>query len=198
MTGRLNGVAVQLAKACNPFLVAIHCVCHRLALAASDAANSVPWIKHHFEVNLKSLWLFFEQSAPRTASLSEMMRVLKLEIRKMTKVAYTRWLSHDRATNTLRRAFPAVVLCLYEHKCVKNDPLANGLLHAVIDWRFLATLLTFCDVLPLLTKLSLAFQRSDINLSDGTCFHRLPYLHFKVSLVVVQIGSLMDVVCVSL
>ncbi|KAJ8356639.1 hypothetical protein SKAU_G00194330 [Synaphobranchus kaupii] len=51
MTGRKNGVAVLLQKE-NPLMTAIHCICHRLALAVGQAGERVPYIKNHFKPNL--------------------------------------------------------------------------------------------------------------------------------------------------
>ena len=42
MTGRLSGVSTRL-KAHAPRLIAIHCVNHRLALAAAHAADHIPY-----------------------------------------------------------------------------------------------------------------------------------------------------------
>ncbi len=44
MTGRRTGVAARL-KALNGNLISIHCVAHRLALAAGQASQSVPYLK---------------------------------------------------------------------------------------------------------------------------------------------------------
>ena len=44
MVGQHNGVAAQL-KSCSPSLILIHCVNHRLALAASHAADNIPYLQ---------------------------------------------------------------------------------------------------------------------------------------------------------
>ena len=41
MTGRVSGVATRLGRR-NPYLVAVHCVVHRLALACAQAGGKVP------------------------------------------------------------------------------------------------------------------------------------------------------------
>ena len=48
MTGR-KGVATRL-KALNGNIISIHCVAHRLALAASQASQSVPYLKRFKEI----------------------------------------------------------------------------------------------------------------------------------------------------
>ena len=42
MTGVRSGVSTRL-KADNPYIVNIHCVPHRLALAAAQASDKVPY-----------------------------------------------------------------------------------------------------------------------------------------------------------
>ena len=45
MVGKENGVAARLRKE-NPFMLNIHCIAHRLALASHDASSSVPYCKN--------------------------------------------------------------------------------------------------------------------------------------------------------
>ena len=44
MTGKHSGVATRL-KVHNPHMVSIHCIAHRLALAAAHSADAVPYLK---------------------------------------------------------------------------------------------------------------------------------------------------------
>ena len=44
MTGRLSGVAVRL-KHYSPRMIAVHCVNHRLALAAAHASDTIPYLQ---------------------------------------------------------------------------------------------------------------------------------------------------------
>ena len=55
MVGRRSGVATQL-KEHNPEIVSLHCGAHRLALASSQAAQHVPYLKTfdaHLIITLK-------------------------------------------------------------------------------------------------------------------------------------------------
>ena len=67
MTGRLSGVAVRLTRH-NPKMISVHCVNHRLALAAAYASNSIPYLKQ-FKSILQTLFYFFQNSAVRMANL---------------------------------------------------------------------------------------------------------------------------------
>ena len=49
MTGRKSGVGVQLREKCSSYLVQVHCVAHRLALASGQAADVVGLFKTYQE-----------------------------------------------------------------------------------------------------------------------------------------------------
>ena len=57
MVGWHNGVAAQL-KNCSLSLILIHCVSHRLTLAASHAAYNIPYLQH-FKSLLHNLFSFY-------------------------------------------------------------------------------------------------------------------------------------------
>ena len=60
MTGRKNGVAGRLQRLnCN--LISIHCIAHRLALATSQASESIPYLRR-FKAILSSLFYFYHNS----------------------------------------------------------------------------------------------------------------------------------------
>ena len=65
--GRLNGVAKQLTDS-FPKLVTMACAAHRLALACKDASNDVKYMAT-FRNHLQDLYLYFRNSANRTATL---------------------------------------------------------------------------------------------------------------------------------
>ena len=51
MTGKRNGVAAQF-KERQPLLTSVHCVCHRLALAAAHAGKDIPYIHNKLKPTL--------------------------------------------------------------------------------------------------------------------------------------------------
>ena len=69
MIGRNSGVSTQL-KALNPALINIHCICHRLALAAAQAAGEITYLNKVQEI------LAFLKSAVRTAGLKQIQELL--------------------------------------------------------------------------------------------------------------------------
>ena len=56
MTGRISGAGTRLKRR-QPMLMSSHCVCHRLALAASQAGKDVSFIDKKFKPTLSQLFL---------------------------------------------------------------------------------------------------------------------------------------------
>ena len=75
MVGRLAGVATKL-KGHNPEMISIHCGAHKLALASSQAANKVPYLKK-FDSHLVALFYFFKNSPVREAALHKIQEVVE-------------------------------------------------------------------------------------------------------------------------
>ena len=69
MVGKKAGVAARIREIV-PHLVNNHCIAHRLALAAAQASDSIPYLKK-FKAVLQQLFCYYEASAVRTAGLKE-------------------------------------------------------------------------------------------------------------------------------
>ena len=74
MLGIRGGVS-KLLKDQVPFLVANHCIAHRLALAAAQAANEITYLKR-FKAVLDQLYRFYEHFPVRSAGLKSIQEVL--------------------------------------------------------------------------------------------------------------------------
>ena len=77
MTGVHNGVGARFKRR-QPVLTSIHCVCHRLALAAAQAGNDVPYICNKFKTTLSQLFYFYHNSAVRMSGLQEIEKLLEI------------------------------------------------------------------------------------------------------------------------
>ena len=64
----------------------------------------------------------------------------------------------------IRRTLLSLLTTLEREVAEKNDAVARGLLQALKCYKFVATLYLLSDVLPLLSKQSLIFQKEDIDL----------------------------------
>ena len=76
MTGKHSGIATRI-KNKQPILTSIHCVAHRLALAASQAGESITFIKRTFKPTLRQLFYFYEHSSVRTSGLKALQELLE-------------------------------------------------------------------------------------------------------------------------
>ena len=91
MTGTGAGVTGHLPRQ-NPMLFNFHCIAYRLALVSSQAANSIPYLKE-YQATLTKMFYFFNASANRTETLSEIQVLLNEPQIKMTEIHEVRWLS---------------------------------------------------------------------------------------------------------
>ena len=163
MLGKKGGVAALL-KARVPFMIANHCVAHRLALACGQASDEVPYLLK-FKAVLSQLYRFYDNSPVRTAGLHSIQEVLNEPTLKLSQAKDVRWLSHEKAVNNLRKCFSAVIVSLEREATERTCVEAHGLAVFVRKYEFVATLHMLSDVLPPLAQLSRAFQTKDINFS---------------------------------
>ncbi|KAJ8384469.1 hypothetical protein AAFF_G00204900 [Aldrovandia affinis] len=75
-----------------------------------------------------------------------------------------RWLSLHRAVEGIKRNWPALVIELNE-EAVGGNAQAQGILGQIQPYCFIALTHALADVLPVMTKLNLVFQKDDVNLA---------------------------------
>lgn len=165
MIGKHSGVAARL-KTKQPILTSIHCVAHRLALAASQASDKVKFIATTFKPTLRQLFYFYENSSVRSSGLKALQELLETPELKLKKTLDTRWLSHDAACHTFMKVLPAVIASLEREAEERGEALAIGLSKVVQQYNFIATLYMMCDALPKVSRLSRIFQLSAIDMSQ--------------------------------
>ena len=76
MTGKHSGVVARI-KTKQPILTSIHCIAHRLALAAGKAGYKVKIIADTFKPTLKQLFYFYENSPVRLSGLKAIEELLQ-------------------------------------------------------------------------------------------------------------------------
>lgn len=160
MTGNKTGVATQL-KRDHPFLINIHCMAHRLALCTSQAASGIPYLEH-FKENLTAMYKYFDKSALRTTTLGEFQAIFEDPQIKLKEVYDIRWFSFYGALESLYRTWSSLLAFMGSQK----DPKAIGFEKTLKEFKFVATISLLMDVIPLLTFLSLVFQREHVDLSS--------------------------------
>jgi hypothetical protein len=158
MTGQKTGVAKRL-EALNAFLIAVHCIAHRLALAAGQSAKTINYLKHKYLPVVYKIYSFFNNSAVRKAELKKLTDELGLDEFFPKEPKDTRWLSHGNATAAIWEHISVLIRFLRDNKEIrKTDPTAPGMAKVLCTFFFLATLNLFADVLPKLNDLSRFFQ----------------------------------------
>lgn len=162
MTGSKSGVTTRMKKD-HAHIVAIHCVAHRLALAAGKAADEVPYlIKYQEKVN--AIYNYFDKSAKRTATLQGIYDILNKRGTKFQEIFHTRWLSFEGALSALVRNYKALIECLLAEENTKAK--ADGLLKDLGNVKFMYTTHFLADAVVLLANLSRCFQASDMDLAS--------------------------------
>ncbi|CAI7903808.1 unnamed protein product [Closterium sp. NIES-53] len=168
MLGQHNGVTARL-KVKVPHLVSSHCIAHREALAAKDAAAKHP----DFSVVDKVVRAVAEnlgRSCVNHARFQELQEVIcetQLEVQGIKDV---RWLSRGDAIQRLVKVFPAAVMVLHETN--------KKMYQVVTSYKFHFLLFFLSDVLKELNLLSLKFQRRQVSsFPSYTC----PFFSFTIS-----------------
>ncbi|XP_077863433.1 zinc finger protein 862-like, partial [Saccoglossus kowalevskii] len=162
MMGRHSGVGVRL-KGASPFCIHVHCVAHRIALASSNAAKKTAKVKE-FRDTANCIFHFFQHSAARYGRLRELTAAMSDEdFSSLKEPCSVRWLSLSRSVASLDKNWAVLYLELGE-EAARNNPKAEGLLRAIKSFSFVATMKMLRDVLPIVDRLNLIFQRDNVNL----------------------------------
>ena len=162
MVGCRGGLGVKL-KEKNNMLIQVHCIAHRLNLAASQASSGIPYMQDYHRY-IQLLYRFFSDSQVRYDKLRELQTLLHGEVKQVPEGTSVRWLSVESAVKMIFGHFDAIVLALEDDK--DKTGKAAGL------WKFFTTsvclLVTalLIDVLTCIGILSLIFQKDSVNLSS--------------------------------
>ena len=178
MTGKHNGVGARLQKVCS-IMVRSHCINHRLALACSDANDTVKYIQT-IEVTLRQLWKWLEYPKRCSAFVKVCVSLQKINLAnanddpakqkklskslavKIQRACRTRWLSTGQSVSSICRNLLALMQTLRQYK--EADATAQGLLQRMNNTKFVGAMLLLNEVLPHLNILSKLFQ------NDHTCY----------------------------
>ena len=95
------------------------------------------------------------------AHLQEIQQILGDPSLKFKEPKHACWLSHGKAVTAVRRCLPSLITTL-EQEAV-NNLTATGLVKTVMTYEFVACTYLLSDILPSLNRLSLIFQRKDLD-----------------------------------
>ena len=163
MTGKENGAIAHL-KQTSPCLIAIHCVAHRLALASSQAAKSIPRLMRYQRV-LIAVYSYFSRSCVRVHNLHEIQKIVDDPQIRYQPIYEVRWLSFFAAVQAVKRTIKSLHAFFEKEAKESGDPTAAGLAKGISEFMFLAITHLLYDVLNELTRLSKVFQKENIDFS---------------------------------
>ena len=137
-----------LLKEDMPWLVAVHCMNHRLELAAKDAC--ITSFLDEISTMLLNLHYMYEKSPKRLRELQMLAELMEESIHKPDKANGTRWLQHkSRALSTLLLGYPVIVAHL---KSKSSDE--SNLKPVPIQWLCQETdIIQVCTAYPILRGL---------------------------------------------
>ena len=151
-----------------PWLIAIHCLNHRLELAAKDTFKNT----YMSEVTdlLKDLYLVYQKSPKRLRELRALAEALEADIRKLEKAFGTRWSQHrSKAIETLMHGYETIVAHLEAQAASSYGSKADAgrfknYLKKLTSFKFVLHLLFYHILLQPLSTLSCHLQGESVNL----------------------------------
>ena len=161
ITGKHTGVARLLRL--SPFMLAIHCILHREALAVRAASDEIDYARNTFFPYMERHGRFFRDSGTRTAVFVAEQKKLNLVVLKVKVSAFTRWLSHDNTTAVIHKRFLALLNAL--ETLSAGCAIASGLHRHLCTYAFVGWLLLSRDILPVLAGLSALWQSQELDVS---------------------------------
>lgn len=166
MVGRKAGVAQLLRQNDCPLLVNIHCGAHRTALAARDASAAVRNVSAYV-TTVNNIYTYYKNSPIRTYRLNELQKEMgENDLLSLKQPSATRWLSLERAVKGVRANWAALVSELDEEEAAKNCPVAKGIRKHLQKYTFPALTHLLTDVLAVVNRMNLTFQKEDVNISS--------------------------------
>ena len=156
----------------------IHCVCHRQALAAGDAAKECDYLKRLFDV-VEALGRHYTWSPVRMDALKKTLQEMygSTGAHKMTKSATTRWLTHDQVTAMIYACLAGILDDLRSRgdgdtaspdlpadlRTGQADIKSAGFHKFMFTREFICFLCLARDVLPIMATLSRHMQARSID-----------------------------------
>ena len=124
---------------------------------------NIPYLQH-FKSHLHNLFSFYPKNSPvRLFGLHAIEAILDDPKIKLNEAKDVRWLSHDTAITSLLRIIPSVITSLDREASERGEPIASRLVWFVKTFNFIAMAHLLHKVLPHISRLSLIFQKEDVD-----------------------------------
>jgi hypothetical protein len=164
MTGRIGGLAALLRVVVGGWLISIHCIAHREALAAKAAADGNQ-VCVHVEGALSDAVSYHTSSAKRTDKLAVIQKQLQVKLLRVVPFHKVRWLSRGLATATMWSNLACLSLVFRNDKplCQTAGPLYD----TFTSHYFICALAIFADLFEALNQLNKSFQKIHVVYADA-------------------------------
>ena len=127
-----------------------------------DAFSLSSYIKHVFLNYVEFLFRYFDFSSNRASIFSRIQQLRGETQLKLVRNGFTRWLTHDNVTRSIKLTFISLILALDE-LAERGDELADGLINYICTNEFVFVLLLMRDILPVMANVNAACQANNCN-----------------------------------
>ena len=87
-------------KQFNNILIQVHCVAHRLNLAASQASKDIDYLDQYKECK-NSVYKFYSNSSVRYDKLKEIQQLMHGKVKQVVEPSSVRWLSVEACVSSI-------------------------------------------------------------------------------------------------
>ena len=134
-------------------------------IVSIDASKAVGKVLE-YKNTANGVYKFYQYSATRNERLKELTSVLSDDdFTSLKQPCSVRWLSLQRAVDSLRQNWPAIVMELGEEASRQKNAVADGLLRQVHTFAFIAMTHMLSDILAIINRLNLVFQKDSVTIS---------------------------------
>ncbi|KAK2708098.1 hypothetical protein QYM36_015704, partial [Artemia franciscana] len=107
-----------LVKIDNPYVIVVGCVCHSLALCASNASKEIPL---EFDEFVRDVYTYIQHSPKRIEAYAEFQGITDTKNHRLLKVCDVRWLSLESVVMRILEQWRALKVYFYEEfKAIKS------------------------------------------------------------------------------
>ena len=161
-----NGLLTQLVKADRPWLLTVHCICHRVELAIKDSLLKVQLFADIKDI-LISIYYLMKRSGKFLRHFEETGQSMSVHVYRFPKVHGTRFLDHLRkGVKVLLHNWVPLLNAIENSVAARAHSTVNakllGILKKLSDLRLLATAVLLRSILDSVAALSLKFQTNQL------------------------------------
>ena len=163
MTGKKSGVSTRLLDD-QPLCLNIHCMAHKLALCTSQSADHVVYLKKYREI-LTNIFYHFKHSSLRSSNLNKIEAVLHDKQLKIKEIHAVRWFAFFSALEAVYHTWSSLVTYFEQEKQAEKGGAAKGIHSQITQLEFIGVTYLLMDIMPILNKLSLSFQKENLDIA---------------------------------